>query len=1603
MKFRDLFFYLFAALVLSSTIAGAAVPGEILTNSASASYSAGVKEVRSNSNEANITVARSPSSIEFFRYSRGGGEQNLSIQKSSYYDTDQFTFMDPPVASSGEILSTGTTTSVVESSTFGGRDLILIRVTDLDQNIDNNAIDLIELNITNGDDIERIQLRETAPNSGVFVGYIQTNLQQPNIYDGVLSVSKGDSVRAIYRDDLDGVQEVNADATIVLYSHVFLARDGTRLDGIVVSLVDAQNGKTLQSRVSKDGGEYLFDNVAPGRYILSAVDPQNLYHAPSAYSPSEVSRFGFIVDEDGSYSKVFQHSAASNARSRAADSNQTDQLEIIDIPMDDKIFSVSIEKSSSKQVASVGEFVKFTLFINNDGDTVLEDLNITDLLPLGLKYETQSAKLDGTLIDVNISKDGRSLLFEISTLEPSTTATISYVVQITAGATSKNLINRAWVDNRRTKRSNIAQANIKLEEELWRNRAFIVGQIHSDTEGDMSGVGGVRIYLEDGTYSITDKSGKYHFEGVSIGTHVVQVDTDSLKSGVKLTHCNKSARSASRSFSEFVDLHQGALKRVDFCVEGSVEIDVDDNIDVAQDENDTMPTYTKESIAKLDSGAKFLWPHNNYTPSIPTTKIALFHNSNQSVKFILNGDKVSLLNYDSRVVDKRSGNAVTIYKGVDLLAGRNIITATILDSDGEVVQRLKRVVHVSSAPIKLEYLPNLSHLVADGKESPVIAVKLFDKDNYSARAGTRGEYSVSEPYATQESAQRLLNDPLGLSSNTNRYIVERDGITYIRLQPTTKAGEVTVRFKLDDREEVVRAWLKPKAREWILVGFGEGTVGYETLTREQESLSGDDKEIYQDGRVAFFAKGSIKGEWLLSIAYDSGKTSKDEELFSQIDPKSYYTLYGDASRQDYEASSREKLYLKIEKDRFYALFGDFTTALTYTNLSRYSRSFTGLKSEYSGENLQANFFAASTQQLFIKDEIRGDGTSGVYKLSKQNVIVNSEKIYIEIRDRYRDEIVISKEIMHRYRDYDIDYSAGTIRFKRAIFGNDEQFNHRFIVVDYEIDGDSDDGYTYGGRVALSDESRRLEAGVSYIHEDIGRGVNRLVGVDARVKVANNLDIRAEYAQSDNSFDNNSTVADASQLSAEYMDSGLQARVYYKEQDGAFGLGQLSNSQSATRKVGLDVSKRIAQRIIVATTAYRDSDLDNSIDSDVAEAKVVYNDLFWQNYLGYRYAKKSHIDTTQQLLIGSSRSLFGHKLRLSASHERSLTDSENETFPTRTTLGLRYAITSSFELFSNYERSEFTDRESDRIRSGLRVRPWSGATVDNTVVSEFDDDTTRVFNTLGIQQNIPITPTISINLGYEKAQAIQEQNSTGSSDYSAYSAGLNYSKDALSARVQGEYRDENIKERINLDASMYTQTSSDLALALGLGYSKNTQADLYDKLQNVRLSVAYRPNKTDWIVLDRVEYKLSENKGALDLLKTAKLINNLHLNYTLNREFELSFQYGLKYVVDNIDSVEYNSFTDLISADIRYDLTESFDMGIHGSILHSYSANNYDYSSGLYLGYNLFTNTWLGIGYNFDGFSDRDFSLQSYRKEGAYFRFRVKFDQESLREILRFSL
>ena len=315
-------------------------------------------------------------------------------------------------------------------------------------------------------------------------------------------------------------------------------------------------------------------------------------------------------------------------------------------------------------------------------------------------------------------------------------------------------------------------------------------------------------------------------------------------------------------------------------------------------------------------------------------------------------------------------------------------------------------------------------------------------------------------------------------------------------------------------------YLEPEKRDWIIVGLAEGSAAYNSLKNKSVALSnGAADDLTSDGRVAFFAKGLIKGEWMLTLAVDTDKRrgDRDGDFETHIDPNAYYTLYGDRSYTEYEAASRYPVYIKLEKKSFYAMFGDFNTNITEGKLTHYNRNLSGFKAEYLGAAFQATAFAAETNQGFTKDEIAANGTSGPYVLRNAPVLANSETITIETRDRVRADKIIGQRRLIRHLDYTLNNLTGEIVFRLPVDVSDSGFNPNVIVVDYESSSDSERNVTYGGRVQKQLRGGRVQIGSTFVHEggnaNNAGGSADMIGAEIIAQLRPGTQMRAEYAYS----------------------------------------------------------------------------------------------------------------------------------------------------------------------------------------------------------------------------------------------------------------------------------------------------------------------------------------------------------------------------------------------------------------------------------------------------------------------------------------------------------
>jgi hypothetical protein len=277
----------------------------------------------------------------------------------------------------------------------------------------------------------------------------------------------------------------------------------------------------------------------------------------------------------------------------------------------------------------------------------------------------------------------------------------------------------------------------------------------------------------------------------------------------------------------------------------------------------------------------------------------------------------------------------------------------------------------------------------------------------------------------------------------------------------------------------------------------------------------------------------------------------------------------------------------------------------------------------------------------------------------------------------------------------------------------------------------------------------------------------------------------------------------------------------------------------------------------------------------------------------------------------------------------------------------------------------------------------------------------VFANLGLDQTWQISERWSLDGGFERSHTIDGYSDTDSEDdFTALSLGAGYRADLWSWTFRAETRFADDENKWNLVSGFIVEPMHGLGLSAGLQLNiTDAESGQDDTEGDLRLSLAWRPKNTRWIVLDRLEYKFDRISGTSNDSDSRRIVNNLNFNFKPDDRLQLSGQYGAKYVLATFDDDSYTGFTDLIGLEARYDITRHWDIGLRTSVLHSWNAGQVDYSAGASVGYAIVKNAWLSVGYNFIGFEDEDFSESSYTAQGPFVQFRFKFDQQTVREMV----
>lgn len=1553
--------------------------------------------------------------------------------------------------------------SIRETAVLSGGDDLVFRLAASAANTDPTAIDTITaVLVTDGGDRETLIVRETDVDSGVFVGSIETRAVPPQPVSGdcVLGVTDGDhiSIECRRTSGLSLLATARLDILADPFGTVFDSRDGSPVDGAVVTLIDSATGaparvfapdgrtawpSTVQSgRAVTDSagvvhplgpGGYRFPLVSPGRYRLAIVPPAR-YVAPSTASREELARLAHV---DGSSLTIADGSFG-------ADFRVVDSVPVrLDIPLDRPAATVALSKTASRSLASPGDVVIYTVVARNiDATFDRRQLVLTDLASPKLRLRAGTIRVDGQPVGdaARIAADGSGFTLPLGDLAAGARRSVSYAMDVRTDAPAGELLNRAGIGDRS---GVFAETNavVRITREAIAARMTIVGRVTTGpctAPADRRGVGGVRLLLEDGSYAISDRDGRYHFDAVMPGDHVVQADRASL-GGARLIDCTRSAQSGGDPASRFVRGQGGSLVTADFQIVGEPRR-VQSTPEIASD-----PAAAGADIdwfAGTDTTTAWLYPAIDHNPRAPAIRIVLRHPAGTAVALTANGVAVDALTFDGARVAPSGAVSVSLWRGVPLTVGSTRFVATVTDGTGAVLQTLSRDVHFSGGATRAELIPARSRLIADGAATTVIAVRLVDRDGRPVRAGSSGVLALSAPYeaALDHEAQdaRVLS---GLDrAPTTWRVAGDDGIARIALAPTAVSGAIALGFTFNTgdtvRTQTIDTWLDPGLSDWTIVGLAAGSLGARIISAHADSSGSDDGG--GSARVALYAKGRILGRWLLTLAYDSARRRHEQRLSGAIDPNAYYSVYADRSERRFDAATTRKLYVRLETRAFRALFGDFETGLTETQLGRYVRAATGLKAEYRGRHLAATAFAARIATRHRRDEFQGNGLSGPYRLRDRNIVANSETIAIEVRDRLRSDRIVSRRALVRFIDYDIDLETGTLRFAEPVLSRSGDLDPQFIVVDYEVDSRAGNVTNAGGRGSWTSADGKVRVGASLISDSDDAGRTTIGALDARVRIGVATEVRAEIAASRTAL----ATTTGWLVEAEHHGASLDLLAYARALDPGYGLSQQNAAERGRRKIGADARLRLTERLSVVGSAWHDASLTADGSRRAARLRIEHRGSQNDVRLGVTYADDTLIDgqSARSTVVeaGATRRLFDNRLELDAATAFALGDAASIDVPARHRLGARYTLRQGVILAGTYEIARGTYVDARTARFGIDVTPWAGTRLSAALADQgIGESGHRAYAAYGLSQSVRLGARWSVDAtldgtrtvsGIDPARVVEPDHPVAAGgfvgdgaitdDFTAVTLGATYRAGRWSATGRGEYRTASTADRAGATLGAIRQFGEGSVLGGLASWTRTTAAaGMTSEVTIAAVSVAHRPITAPIALLARLDYRADSITGAIPGdagpggrsastidgdARSRRFIGSIAIDWApAGRDAEGRFQrsefslfLGARHVSDRVDAVDVVGFSVIGGADARLGLNDTVDIGVAASVQGQPGQGVYRYAVGPAIGVSPARNLYLSLGYNFAGFADRDFQTSRSTTRGVFAHLRAKFDADS---------
>ncbi|MGL4865099.1 MAG: hypothetical protein ACRC4T_18560, partial [Cetobacterium sp.] len=665
--------------------------------------------------------------------------------------------------------------------------------------------------------------------------------------------------------------------------------------------------------------------------------------------------------------------------------------------------NILIEKISKSSTATIGDLVKYEVIFKNTLNEKFESLVLVDSLPRGMSLLENSIRTSNSFMLEEVSKNsGNQIYIKLKmrgTRESVEGEKITYLVRVNSNVKNGKNINSVSMSGKnilgQILKSNVATAEVEIERDNFYDKGVIVGKVFIDLDGDnlfKEGVDievpGVKIFLENGDFAITDRYGKYSIYGVDALTHTIKIFKKTLPLGTKTK--KRSNVYSENGESRFVDLKKAQLDRSDFVLtlDGSRDLELikkgiqkrfeklaEDSYEIDRLIENKFLEQKKIGLKKELSGEVGILD-NNKELDIESIRTEILHeniqknslenaveskslkeqwnlipdneleeslrNFNNNLEFINVKNKDLVPEYMSfQVKGPGEGTLKLFINDIEVSPGNITLTAKAAETNVFFLEYSSVKIEPGKSKVRLSY-HDFFGVERAKKEIEVFVkgqyhdldVKIIDNEdeNLIKKIIVQGidEYGnpIDQSLTVNIKASKgkfISRD--GVTENEATFVTNIEGYGELGYRPSLGKNKIKFSLSADGKEKEVILETDGGKSDFFLNGILEGRYNF---NGSKNSNFFFEKEINSYNKQLFYrgavyAEGDIDKVGYLTMTYDTIKDNEDK-FFAYRDPEDYYPIFGDNSTKGYVGKSADNLYLRIDRDRSYILYGDYRTS-----------------------------------------------------------------------------------------------------------------------------------------------------------------------------------------------------------------------------------------------------------------------------------------------------------------------------------------------------------------------------------------------------------------------------------------------------------------------------------------------------------------------------------------------------------------------------------------------------------------------------------------------------------------------------------------------------